>query len=50
MYSRLQFQKHKLKDKLEFFDNNISEKENMLNNGYYRIWNTGNSCWILNNE
>lgn len=41
-FSRILFQKHKLKDKLEKFDESISEVENMKNNGYYRIWDCGN--------
>ena len=40
--SRIQFQKHKLKDKLETFDPNITEWENMKANGYDRIWDCGN--------
>jgi len=40
-YSRVSFQKHKLKDKLEVFDPNLTEYQNMLNNGYDRIWDCG---------
>jgi hypothetical protein len=40
--SRVQFQKHKLKDKLPVFDSNLTESENMFNNGYRRIWDCGN--------
>ena len=36
------FQKHKLKDKLEIFDGNKTEWENMQINGYDRIWDCGN--------
>jgi|TARA_R110000787_G_scaffold17748_1_gene55083 hypothetical protein len=43
--SRLQFQKHKLKDKLDVFDSDLSEWENMKINGYDRIWDCGNSVW-----
>ena len=43
---RSNFMKHMLNKKLEFFDNNISEHENMKNNGYYRIWDCGNMKWI----
>lgn len=46
LYSRLQFQKHKLKNKLEFFDPELTEWENMKNNGYDRIWDCGNSVWV----
>ena len=42
LYNRIQFQKHKLKDKLEIFDEKLSEYENMLNNGYLRIFDAGN--------
>lgn len=40
--SRISFQKHKLKDKLETFDNSLSEWDNMKNNGWNRIWDCGN--------
>jgi len=40
--SRVQFQKHKLKDKLEFFDSSLTEWENMQMNGWNRIWDCGN--------
>ncbi|MFW6281265.1 MAG: hypothetical protein ACOC1O_00510 [bacterium] len=46
-FSRIEFQKHKLKNKLNEFDENLTEYENMLNNGYDRIWDCGNSKWIL---
>ena len=39
---RSNFQKHKLKDKLETFNPNLSEWKNMKNNGYDRIWDCGN--------
>lgn len=42
LYSRIQYQKHKLKDKLDTFDNNLTEWENMVNNNYDRIWDCGN--------
>lgn len=42
IYSRQQFQKHKLKNKLEQFDPALSESQNMFNNGYRRFWNSGN--------
>jgi len=48
--SRLHFQKHLLKDKLEFFDPNLSEWENMQLNGYDRIWDCGNFIYELNCE
>jgi hypothetical protein len=39
---RSNFQKHKLKDKLEVFNPSLSEWENMQLNGYDRIWDCGN--------
>lgn len=40
--SRNKYQKHKLKDILPIFDENLTEYENMLNNGYLRIYDAGN--------
>jgi hypothetical protein len=40
--SRVQFQKHKLKDKLDKFDPSLTEWENMQLNDYNRIWDCGN--------
>ena len=45
--SRQQFQKHKLKDKLENFDPNLSETENMYNNGYRKIYDCGNLVYKI---
>ncbi|ANH51304.1 putative Hef-like homing endonuclease [Campylobacter phage PC14] len=45
-YSRQQFMKHKLKDKLERFDPNLTEYENMLLNGYNRVWDCGQGVWV----
>ena len=47
MYSRNMFQKHKLKDILKDFDNNLSEHENMLNNGYHRVYDCGNLVYVM---
>lgn len=44
-YSRFQFQKHKLKDKLKNYDPTLSEKDNMINNGFRYFWNCGNNYW-----
>ena len=44
--NRLAWQKHKLKDKLEGFDPNLTEWENMKNHGHDRIWDCGHSKWI----
>ena len=48
LYSRVQFQKHKLKEQLEIFDENLSETENMYNNGYRKIFDCGNLVYELN--
>lgn len=47
---RFGFQKHLLKDKLENYQSELSEKENMSNNGYTRIWDCGHSRWIWAKE
>jgi hypothetical protein len=47
LYSRIQFQKHKLKEKLENYNPNLTEWENMINNNYDRIWDCGNLVYIL---
>jgi len=44
--SRLNYQKHKLKDKMKIFDENLTEWQNMQLNGYDRIWDCGNYCFI----
>ena len=41
-YGRLNFQKHKLEDKLDEFYEELTEKENMIINGYNRIHDCGN--------
>jgi hypothetical protein len=46
--SRVKYQKHKLKDKLEVFDDSLTESENMYNNGYRKIYDSGNKVYILN--
>ena len=45
--SRIQFQKHKLNEQLEYFDEELSEWENMMMNGYDRIWDCGNKVFHL---
>jgi len=46
LHSRVCFQKHKLANKLEMFDPNQTEWENMINNGYDRVWDCGSTRWI----
>lgn len=46
LFSRLSFQKHKLKDKLSVFDPNLSESANMFNNGFRRLWDAGHMKFL----
>jgi len=46
IYSRQQFQKHKLNTKLKEFNPDITESENMFNNGYRRLWDAGHFVFI----
>ena len=48
VYSREQFMKHKLKDKLENFNELLTETENMLNNGYFKLYDFGNYVYVIN--
>lgn len=48
VYSRMNFQKHKLESKLTKFNPSLSEIENMKNNGYDRFWDCGNSILTFN--
>jgi len=45
--SRVKYQKHKLSEKLDDFNPNLSELENMHNNGYHKIYDCGNQVWTL---
>lgn len=44
--SRYKCQKHKLKDLLELYDETLTEVENMKNNGYHKIYDSGNKIYI----
>lgn len=46
LYSRYNFQKHKLKNLLENYDPNLSEHENMLNNGFLRVYDCGHKVYL----
>ena len=50
LHSRIEFQKHKLKDKLENYNPDLTESENMYNNGYRKIYDCGNLVYILNRK
>lgn len=45
--TRQQWQKHKLKTKLENFQENLSEIQNMENHGYTRVWDCGQLVFVL---
>jgi len=47
---RTHFQKHKLKEKLEKFDVNLTEWQNMQLNGYDRIWDCGHMKFNWNRK
>jgi len=47
LLNRLHFQKHKLKQKLKVFNDNLTEIENVINNGYRIIYDCGNLKYIL---
>lgn len=47
LFNRLQFQKHKLQSLLPIYNSALTEWENMQNNGYDRIWDCGNTVWVL---
>jgi hypothetical protein len=44
--TRNKYQKHKLKEKLEYFDEKLSERENMKINNYDIVYDCGNSIWV----
>lgn len=41
-YSRQMFQKHKLKDMFDNYDDSLSAQQNCINNKVFPIWNSGN--------
>ena len=47
LFHRRYFQKHKLSRRLKSFNNEMSEYENMLFNGYHRIWDCGNAKFVI---
>jgi len=50
LHNRIEFQKHKLSRILENFDESKSEHENMIANGYRRIWDCGNMVFEWRKE
>jgi hypothetical protein len=49
-YHRFNFRKNILSEKLQHFDSNLTEVENMRLNGYDRIWDCGNIKYIMKKE
>jgi len=47
VYSRVAFQKHKIKEKLPRFEEELTEFENMKMNGWDRIWDCGSAKYAL---
>jgi hypothetical protein len=47
--SRYEAQKHKLSSKLDHFDDSLTEKQNMINNGYRILWDSGNKVFEYRN-
>ena len=47
LHSRIEFQKHKLKGKLENYNPSLTESENMYNNGYRKIYDCGNLVYEM---
>ena len=47
LYTRDMFQKHKLKDLLETFDERLTEEENMFENDFRKIYDCGNIVFVL---
>lgn len=45
--SRQQMMKHNLAEQFENFDPALSERDNCWNNKWYRVWDQGNTRWIL---
>lgn len=48
LFSRYSYQKHRLKNKLKFFDVNLSGVQNMMNNGFRQLFDCGNIVYVLN--
>jgi hypothetical protein len=46
LFSRQKFQKHLLKERLETFDENLTETENMYNNGFRKVYDCGQICFL----
>jgi len=47
LMSRMRFQKHKLPNELKIFDSSLTEYQNMVANGYDRIFDCGNMVFSM---
>lgn len=47
LYHRSKFMKHTLEAQLPVYDANLTEAQNMYNNGYSRIWDSGNMVFEM---
>jgi endogenous inhibitor of DNA gyrase (YacG/DUF329 family) len=48
LYSRQVFQKHKLKNLLKIYDENLTEKENCQKNNFWQLYDCGNKIFVKN--
>ena len=48
--SRIKYQKHKLPKILKKYEEDLTEWQNMSNNGWDRYWDCGNSIWTWSNQ
>jgi len=47
LHRRQKFQKRLLASKLENFNESLTERENMKNHGFHRVWDCGNYAYLL---
>lgn len=48
LHNRQKFQKHKLQNVLDEYDDTLTESQNMYNNNYRKIYDSGNKVYVLN--
>ena len=44
---KILIQKKKLKNVIENYDESLTEAQNMFNNNYRRIWDSGKIRWVM---
>jgi hypothetical protein len=49
-YRREQFMKHKLASKLENYDPALTERQNMINHGFWQLHDSGSIKYTLTNS